>query len=219
MLGSAGNGLWFGRRKLNGQVRSPSTARRHGLMLGSMAPKRASRKRMSDVWSNASELTQPPRLHGETTIIGTRGPGPYTFPSEWRSVPSGTVLAPASAPVGSSDGGHGGGMWSKKPSFSSNMTSSTVVRHTSGSAMSASTTCCVYQAPWIGLDGPGCSEYAAGATTHDTCGSAPARTSARSPSSVALVSVVESPFCTSGEGAPLKNASRYRRKPASELSL
>ena len=29
---------------------------------------------MIDVWSNTCELTQPPRLQGETTVIGTRVP-------------------------------------------------------------------------------------------------------------------------------------------------
>ena len=35
-------------------------------MFGSSTPKRASRKRISEVWSNVSEQTQPPVLHGET---------------------------------------------------------------------------------------------------------------------------------------------------------
>ena len=39
-----------------------------------------SRKRSTEVWSKASELTQPPRLHGETTIIGTRKPRPIGVP-------------------------------------------------------------------------------------------------------------------------------------------
>jgi hypothetical protein len=38
--------------------------------------KRRSMNRMSEVWSNTSEQTQPPLLHGETTIIGTRMPRP-----------------------------------------------------------------------------------------------------------------------------------------------
>ena len=33
-------------------------------------------KRMIDVWSSTSEVTYPPLLHGETTIIGTRWPSP-----------------------------------------------------------------------------------------------------------------------------------------------
>ena len=45
-------------------------------MFGSLTPKRRSRKRITEVWSNTCELTQPPLLHGETTYIGTRGPRP-----------------------------------------------------------------------------------------------------------------------------------------------
>ncbi|MCY1233817.1 hypothetical protein D9M72_463740 [compost metagenome] len=69
------------------------------------------------------------------------------------------------------DGAEGEGTWSKLPSFSSKLTMSTVLLHTSGEAVSASSTSCVYQAPSAGLDGPGCSEYWAGATIHDTFGS------------------------------------------------
>ena len=60
-------------------------------MLGSFTPKRFSMKRITDVWSKACELTQPPRLHGETTYIGTRIPGPKTRPSGagWLVVPGG----------------------------------------------------------------------------------------------------------------------------------
>jgi hypothetical protein len=49
------------------EVRSPVTARRHALMLGSATPKRFSMKRIVEVWSKTSELTQPPLLQGETT--------------------------------------------------------------------------------------------------------------------------------------------------------
>jgi hypothetical protein len=68
--------------KLKAETRSPQTTRRHGVMLVSFRfgwprPKRCSTKRISDVWSNTSEQTQPPRVHGETTIIGTRWPRPY----------------------------------------------------------------------------------------------------------------------------------------------
>ncbi len=71
----------FGLRKLKAEVRSPNTARRHGLMFDSCTPKRCSRKRSTEVWSNTCELTQPPALHGDTTNIGTRGPAPYDRPS------------------------------------------------------------------------------------------------------------------------------------------
>ena len=50
-------------------------------MFGSCTPKRASRKRITEVWSNTSEFTQPPRLQGETAIIGTRGPRPTGWES------------------------------------------------------------------------------------------------------------------------------------------
>jgi hypothetical protein len=66
----------FGVLKSNADVRSPQTARRHGEMFGSATPNRASTKRMTEVWSKTWEFTQPPRLHGEMTIIGTRGPRP-----------------------------------------------------------------------------------------------------------------------------------------------
>jgi hypothetical protein len=62
--------------KSKADVRSPATERRHGVMLGSLTPKRDSMSRMTDVWSKTSELSQPPVLHGDTTNIGTRGPIP-----------------------------------------------------------------------------------------------------------------------------------------------
>jgi hypothetical protein len=71
----------LGVAKSNADVRSPQIARRHAVMLvsiksGRPAAKRRSMNRMSEVWSNVSEQTQPPLLHGETTIIGTRTPRP-----------------------------------------------------------------------------------------------------------------------------------------------
>ena len=62
--------------KSNAEVRSPQTVRRQGVMWGSCTPNRFSRNRMIEVWSNVSEHTQPPVLHGETTVIGTRTPSP-----------------------------------------------------------------------------------------------------------------------------------------------
>ena len=95
--------------------RTPRSGRRRrpaatGVMLGSSTPNRASMKRISDVWSNVSEQTQPPVLHGETTSSGTRTPRPYgpTTPFEPPGVPavplnsslsSGTVDCPASPPT------------------------------------------------------------------------------------------------------------------------
>ena len=55
--------------KLNALVRSP-VARRQALRFGTSAPKRVSRKRRVEVWSNTSLDTKPPRLNGETTSIG-----------------------------------------------------------------------------------------------------------------------------------------------------
>ena len=86
-------------------IRSPQIARRHALMFGSATPVQRSRNRITEVWSVTSELTQPPRLHGEITVIGTRAPSPIGFP-------------PMYSPV-VPDGAIGGATWSKKPSFSS----------------------------------------------------------------------------------------------------
>src|SRR5512146_316837 len=117
--GSAGTELlrW---PKSNALVRSPQTDRRQAGMCGSGTPKRRSMNRMTNVASNTSEQTQPPRLHGEITSIGTRGPRPYglvTNPvapgKSSRSVE--TVEPPAAGP----DAGNGGTRWSKNPSFSS----------------------------------------------------------------------------------------------------
>ena len=88
---SVGSGSLFGLAKLKALVRSPHTARRKRPMLGSFTPKRCSMKRITEVWSKASEFTQPPRLQGEITYMGTRTPGPYTRPSGsgWLLVPGG----------------------------------------------------------------------------------------------------------------------------------
>jgi hypothetical protein len=62
--------------KLNALVRSPVTLRRQELRFGTSTPKRVSRKRSVEVWSNVSEHTSPPRENGDTTSIGTRKPRP-----------------------------------------------------------------------------------------------------------------------------------------------
>jgi len=72
----------LGEAKLNADVRSPETARRHLVMFLSIMPgysdmKRRSINRMSDVWSNTCEFTQPPLLQGEMKTMGTRMPIPY----------------------------------------------------------------------------------------------------------------------------------------------
>src|SRR5262245_4381638 len=103
---------------------------------------------MSEVWSNTSELTQPPLLHGETTHIGTRTPRP-SGPLSYTSLPPkiSSLLPTFDSPCSRDSGGVGGTMWSKKPSFSSNMTKSAVLLHTSGFEVSASMHCETYQAP------------------------------------------------------------------------
>ncbi|MNF16704.1 hypothetical protein D3C80_2198460 [compost metagenome] len=60
--------------------------------MGSSTPKRCSRKRRVEVWSNAWELTQPPTLQGESTRVGRRGPGPKGRPSD-----AGLLEAPGGA--------------------------------------------------------------------------------------------------------------------------
>lgn len=72
--GSGGKLVSVGAAKSNAEVRSPLTARCHGLMAGIVMSKRFSRNWPIEVWSITSDVTQPPRLHGETTYIGTRGP-------------------------------------------------------------------------------------------------------------------------------------------------
>src|SRR6516162_11947436 len=101
----------FGDSKLNAEVRSPATVRRQVVMFGSIMPNRLSIKRMSDVWSNTWEFTQPPLLHGEMTIIGTRTPNPYgpasyvVFPAK-----SSLVRSTFETPCARDSGGVGGTM-------------------------------------------------------------------------------------------------------------
>src|SRR5882757_5495167 len=115
-------------RKSNALVRSPQTARRHGEMFGSCTPVQRSRKRITEVWSATSEFTQPPLLHGETIVIGTRGPSPIGSP--WTN--SNGVFG----------GGIGGSTWSKKPSFSSKFRKTIVDFHRSSLSKIACSTVC-----------------------------------------------------------------------------
>jgi hypothetical protein len=68
-----------------------------------------------EVWSETSEVTHPPRVHGETRIRGTRKPRPTgtgAVTPNWPSVPvTNSSCSPAA--------GIGGGTWSNCPSFSS----------------------------------------------------------------------------------------------------
>lgn len=96
--------------KLNALVMSPTAARLHAERFGTSAPKRVSRKRRMDVWSNSPEETNPPRLKGETINMGTRNPSPIGpliagVPSEEES---GTAVAVTYSP-GVPGGGVGGG--------------------------------------------------------------------------------------------------------------
>ena len=75
--GSVGTTGSFGWTKSKQEVRSPQTARCHGLMASTVMPKRFSRNLPTEVWSNTCESTQPPLLHGDTTYIGTRELRPH----------------------------------------------------------------------------------------------------------------------------------------------
>src|ERR1700735_3384381 len=135
------------------EVRSPAVWRRQAEMLGAFTPKRSSRKRSCDVWSNTSDATCPPGLKGDTTSIGTRKLMP-TGPAVSLAVSGSgeTVRYSPGVPLGAT----GGTTWSKKPSFSSYMWKSTVLDHTSGLATSAPSTWLVNHSPSAGGD-DGCS--------------------------------------------------------------
>ena len=94
---------------------------------------------------------------------------------------------------------------------------SAVLLHTSGLAVSASSTCETYQAPKLAGQF-GCSENASGATIHDTCGSAPLFTSAaRMSNSPPVLSMFVPVLALSKSGVP-GVAVRYWLKYSSELS-
>ena len=54
--------------------------RRQSLMFGSRTPVNRSRNRRTEVWSKSSLHTQPPAVHGETIMQGTRNPPPIGKP-------------------------------------------------------------------------------------------------------------------------------------------
>src|SRR5439155_8335732 len=92
--------------KLNAAVRSPVCSRRHLLKFGTLGPKRRSRKRSVEVWSNLLWHTRPPRENGEITSIGTRKPspiGPLKPPASSESFTSSSPGVPG--------GAVGGGTW------------------------------------------------------------------------------------------------------------
>src|ERR1700759_4661913 len=101
----------FGVAKSNAEVRSPTTARRQGEMLGSCTPKRFSMKRITDVWSKSCELTNPPLLQGEMAMKGTRIPNPIG-PFGAVVVTSSFSMLTVEAPLALLCGGVGGHMGS-----------------------------------------------------------------------------------------------------------
>jgi hypothetical protein len=113
--------------KSNADTRSEHTSRRHREMLGSATPVTFSRNCSVDVWSATEESTKPPMVHGDTIVMGTRGPRPIGLP-EYQS---------ASLPE-TGRGAMGGGTWSKKPSFSSKLTRSAVLDQVSRSEATVS---------------------------------------------------------------------------------
>ncbi len=78
-------------------------------MFSSTTPKRRSRKRSTEVWSNTSALTLPPFDQGEMAISGTRWPSPMGSPLD-------TSISPAvltvERPTPSFHGGTGALAWS-----------------------------------------------------------------------------------------------------------
>jgi hypothetical protein len=100
----------FGALKFSALVRSPTADRLHALRFGTSAPKRVSRNRNTDVWSNRSDDTNPPRLKGEITSIGTRNPKPIGpeiggVPADDGSGTAGAVTYSPGVPDGAVVGG------------------------------------------------------------------------------------------------------------------
>src|SRR5437763_1937691 len=149
-------------------------APRQALRLGTSAPKRVSMKRRRDVWSNTSELTKPPRLNGEIRSAGTRKPSPIG--PRMPCAASGSGFAVTYSP-GVPGGGTGGGTWSKKPPFSSQVTNSAVFAHSSGFPVTAVRTSSVVYSPQVTGAG-GCSLCVIAPQIHETCGRLPLAQSA-----------------------------------------
>src|SRR5579859_3665285 len=96
--------------KLKALVKSPTAARRQAERLGTSAPNRVSRKRRTEVWSKRSDETNPPRLKGETMVMGTRKPRPMGpvmagLPSTVASGTGGAVRYSPGVPGGAVVGG------------------------------------------------------------------------------------------------------------------
>src|ERR1700712_2989763 len=72
----------YGRKTVD---KLPQTVRRQSLMFGSCTffpvflLKKSSKNCRVEVWSNTSEFTQPPRLHGDAITNGTRKPRPIAL--------------------------------------------------------------------------------------------------------------------------------------------
>ena len=99
-----------GALKFSALVISPTAERRQALKLGTSAPNRVSKNRSTEVWSNRSDDTNPPRLNGEITSIGTRKPNPIGpdiagFPATVGSGTAGAVTYSSSVPAGAVTGG------------------------------------------------------------------------------------------------------------------
>src|SRR5262249_36199920 len=147
---------------------------RQTLRFGTSTPKRVSRKRRSDVWSNVSEQTKPPREYGETRRSGTRKPSPIGPATPAASPGSGFTLSHS---PGVPFGATGGGRWSKKPPFSSYVIKSAVLDQTLGFKVRALSTRAAATSPYVTGAG-GCSLCTSGARTQETCGNVPAAQSA-----------------------------------------
>src|SRR5215469_3822913 len=124
--------------KFSAVVKSPTVARRHALKFGTSAPNRVSKNRSSEVWSNKSELTNPPRPKGERMSIGTRKPSPIgpVIAGLPTTVGSGTAGRVTYSP-GVPGGAVVGGTWSKNPPFSSNVKNKIVFAQSPGFAARA----------------------------------------------------------------------------------
>ncbi|CFP69142.1 Uncharacterised protein [Bordetella pertussis] len=95
------------------------------------------------------------------------------------------------------------------------MSSSAQRRQSAGARVRMSSTRALKAAPCAGLDTSGCSESAAGAMIHATCGRRPL---AASSASAARVRVLRARSRSGARAAPPASSARYCRKPASGLS-
>src|SRR3984957_5295313 len=92
-----------------------------------------SRNWITEVWSETSEVTQPPRDHGEMSISGTRNPRPVGSGIGGMTLDVVSVEKSSGVPAG----GTGGGPVETWPSFSSKSMITRVELNTPGSAFRA----------------------------------------------------------------------------------